>query len=247
MIDLHCHLDLYPDPKAVVKRCQQEKQFVLSVTTTPSAYRGTAALSNDKDLMPTALGLHPQLAAERHRELTIFDELLPSVKWVGEIGLDGTPECRGSWEVQSRVFDHILNSCTQAGGRLLSIHSRQAASSVLDALRSRSDSGIAILHWFSGTARELQSAIKMECWFSIGLPMLRTAKGRAIVSAIPRERLLTETDGPFTQNGLRPSYPWDTRETSLELSKLWGQTAEETELQLQNNLYELLSHLAGVP
>lgn len=37
----------------------------------------------------TALGLHPELAHLRHEELAIFDILLPQVKYVGEIGLDG--------------------------------------------------------------------------------------------------------------------------------------------------------------
>ena len=72
MIDLHCHLDLYPEPRAIVQRCRENGQFVLSVTTTPSAYRGTLALAPHDHLIQTALGLHPQLAAERRRELTLF-------------------------------------------------------------------------------------------------------------------------------------------------------------------------------
>ncbi len=241
MIDLHCHLDLYPDPKAIIERCRACNQFVLSVMTTPSSYRGTFALAPDDELIPTALGLHPQLAAERHRELKLFDELLPAVRWIGEIGLDGAPEHRQSWAVQLRVFQHILKSCSRAGGRLLSIHSRHAATEVLEELRKQANAGVAVMHWFSGTKTELNQAIEIDCWFSIGLPMLRSNKGRIIVSSLPRDRVLTETDGPFTQNEGRPSYPWDSRQTSLKLAELWNESEDTTNARLRENLSKLLS------
>jgi len=241
MIDLHCHLDLYPDPKAIVERCRSENHFVLSVTTTPSAYRGTFSLAPDNEQIPTALGLHPQLAAERHRELPLFDELLPLVRWIGEIGLDGGREFRDSWEVQLRVFRHILRSCAADGGRLLSIHSRHAATAVIETLVHESNAGIAIFHWFSGSPTELNKAIELDCWFSIGLPMLRSKKGRSIVASLPRNRVLTETDGPFTQNESGPLFPWDIRETLGELANLWSEPEEATTARLRENLSHLLT------
>ncbi len=77
-MDFHCHLDLYPDPVAVAKCIARDNIFVLSVTTAPSAFAGTMKLGAGSILIHTALGLHPQLAAERQRELTLFDHLLPS-------------------------------------------------------------------------------------------------------------------------------------------------------------------------
>ena len=44
------------------------------------------------------------------------------------------------------------------------------------------DAGISILHWFSGTVSELTAAIDFGCWFSVGLPMLRSKKGQALVT-----------------------------------------------------------------
>lgn len=241
MIDLHCHLDLYPDPKAVAARCRDEDLFVLSVTTTPSAYGGTAALAENVESIQTALGLHPQLAAERHRELPLFDKLLPNVRWVGEVGLDGAPEFLPSWDVQIRVFQHILHACGKAGGRLLSIHSRRAAKAVLEALAKQGDAGVAILHWFSGTMSELHQAIELGCWFSVGLPMLRSKKGRSIVSSLPRNRVLTETDGPFAQQDGRPLYPWDIRQTTSELARVWNESEIALDTCLRENLAELVS------
>src|ERR1700741_2594809 len=88
VIDFHCHLDLYPDPHAVRDECARRGLYVLSVTTTPSAWNGTFALSRDAPRIRTALGLHPQLAYERHSELDLFESLIAETRYVGEIGLD---------------------------------------------------------------------------------------------------------------------------------------------------------------
>ena len=53
---------------------------------------------------------------------------------VGEIGLDGAPEYRRHWQDQRRVFRRVLELCTDAGGRIMTIHSRRAATAVLDDL-----------------------------------------------------------------------------------------------------------------
>ncbi|KND61237.1 putative deoxyribonuclease [Candidatus Burkholderia verschuerenii] len=138
IVDMHCHLDLYPDPVRAVKTIAASKEYVLSVTTTPKAWRGTAKLAAGCPRIKTALGLHPQLAKERRGELALFDRLLPEARYVGEIGLDGRPACVSSWNDQVHVFEHILSSCADHGGRILSLHSRAAASEVLNNLGQRS-------------------------------------------------------------------------------------------------------------
>src|SRR5690242_13201410 len=75
VIDFHCHLDLYPNPSQVARECAARGIYVLSVTTTPSAWTGTAALSEGMPRIRTALGLHPQLANQRISELEIFERL----------------------------------------------------------------------------------------------------------------------------------------------------------------------------
>jgi hypothetical protein len=102
MIDLHCHLDLYPNPAAVAKECARRRMYVLSVTTTPSAWKGTNALATGANRIRTAVGLHPQLARERKGELDQFERLIQETRYVGEIGLDGTPECKPSGRTRSK-------------------------------------------------------------------------------------------------------------------------------------------------
>ena len=245
MIDFHAHLDLYPDPYAIVRKCIVRKLYVLAVTTTPSAWAGTSALTKGAPRIRTALGLHPQIAHERKSELALFEELLPRVRYVGEIGLDGSPECRRHWHDQQRVFTRILRLCEQAGGRIMTLHSRRAATAVLDNLSAHPAAGTPILHWFSGTQKELQRATDLGCWFSVGPAMLSGERGRQLVSSMPRKRILTESDGPFARINGEAVWPGDVRLAVEILASLWSEHTDAVYHQLLDNLRHLTSKYAG--
>lgn len=237
MIDFHCHLDLYPDPQGIARACADHGVRVLSVTTTPSAWLQTSALADS--LSWTALGLHPQLAHERNIELGLFDDLITRTRYVGEVGLDGGPEFRAHRRDQSAVFEHILQACARAGGRTMSVHSRRAADAVLDGLEAHPGAGTCVLHWFSGSQRELKRAIELKCWFSVGPAMLNGKRGRTLAALMPRDRILTESDGPFARIDHRSILPWEVGRAVKILSDLWGSDVEETQLTLNDNLQRL--------
>lgn len=245
MIDFHCHIDLYPDPKDVAQQCMAQKLYVLSVTTTPSAWHGTVALAAGLPRIRTALGLHPQIAHERKHELGLFIQLLPDAPYIGEIGLDGTPTLHKHRDDQIFVFRSILAACRSSGGRILSIHSRRAASAVLDHLEEYRGAGTPILHWFSGTQHELKRAITLGCWFSVGPAMLAGKKGRALVEHMPRDRVLTETDGPFTQVAGQTAYPWHVEKAIEALAMVWSTPYQDTQEQIYQNLKHLVSNRLG--
>lgn len=241
MIDFHCHLDLYPDPHAVRDECVRRGLYVLSVTTTPSAWKGTSALALNAQRIRTALGLHPQLAHERRSELGLFDSFINEARYVGEIGLDGTPDFRKHWQDQVAVFEHVLAKCRDVGGRVMSIHSRRASGAVLDHLEKNRDAGSAVLHWFSGNFRDLERAITLGCWFSTGPAMLASEKGRALAARMPRDRVLTESDGPFAQLDGNPLRPWQVEGALQALGEIWSMSAEEADQKIDENLRRLLA------
>ncbi len=237
-IDMHCHLDLYPEPIKVAAECKARGTYVLSVTTTPKAWDGTCKLAEGSQRIRTALGLHPQLAHQRSNELELFDALLPGAKYVGEIGLDGGKDFKEHWEVQLMVFRHILGSVNRAGGRIMSIHSRASAEAILDELESIDS--IPILHWFTGTKTQLKRAIDLGCWFSVGPAMLNTKNGAELALNIPKDRLLTETDGPFARHRREPLQPWDSEIAVNQLADLWNCPVSDTTHILKNNFRSLL-------
>ena len=111
MIDFHCHLDLYPNARAVIEEADARGAFVLAVTTTPKAWTGTKQLIGNRKRIRVALGLHPELVPERHNEVPLLEHYLPETRYVGEIGLDGSSHMRGSFELQERVLTRILQAC----------------------------------------------------------------------------------------------------------------------------------------
>ena len=241
MIDFHCHLDLYPDPQSIARECVSRGLYVLSVTNTPSAWEGTRALQQDAPRLRTGLGLHPQLVESRRHEVSLFEKLISETNYVGEIGLDGGPKYKSSWINQQHVFRKILRVCSKAGGRVLSIHSKQAADAVLKELKAYPDAGTPVLHWFSGSERALEKAVDQGCWFSVGPTMLSGARGRRLLARMPPDRVLTETDGPFTQVERRALLPWEVSRALPILSELWELTADEVDRRLSSNLRRLVA------
>ncbi|MFA0809451.1 Qat anti-phage system TatD family nuclease QatD [Microbulbifer epialgicus] len=235
---MHCHLDLYPEPFQVAEECRKRGTYVLSVTTTPKAWEGTCRLSQGNDRIRTALGLHPQIAHQRSNELELFDALLPNVKYVGEIGLDGGSGFKEHWDIQLKVFRHILRSVNQSGGRIMTIHSRASAAAVLDELKGID--GIPILHWFTGTKSQLKRAVDLGCWFSVGPAMLNTKRGGELISLMPKNRVLTETDGPFAKYSRNTLMPWECEIAVKQLAKCWGLSIEKAHATIYSNMKEIL-------
>lgn len=239
LVDFHCHLDLFPDFPDLVAECERRKIYTLTMTTTPRAWKRNLSLTRPLKFVRAALGLHPQLVAQYHSELDLFCELLPEAGYVGEIGLDGAREYAASLVLQKQVFGKILKACALNGGRIMSMHSRGAVTEVLDAFEANAGAGTPILHWFSGTPGQLQRAIELGCWFSVGPKMLQGAKGSDLVSRMPPTRVLTETDGPFAVDENRPLHPWAAEAAIMALAKIWRCDEASVRFKICENLANL--------
>ncbi|MFX8078981.1 TatD family hydrolase, partial [Acinetobacter baumannii] len=79
------------------------------------------------------------------------------------------------------------------------------------------------------------------CYFSINAQMLIQPRHREIVAGLPLGRLLTETDGPFTQADGRPSRPSDVAQMLPDLARLRGVTTEILQRTLVENLRGLVT------
>lgn len=80
-------------------------------------------------------------------------------------------------------------------------------------------------------------------YLSVNPAMTRSAKGQEILSRIPRERMLTETDGPFTREGNRPSFPWDVEAVERHLAELWQESVERVRDQIWTNFRKQIDRL----
>ncbi len=242
LVDFHCHLDLYPDHAVAVRAAEAAGVFTLAVTTTPRAWPRNHELAQRTKHVRAALGLHPQLVAECENEIELWDRHLAETRYVGEVGLDAGPRFFKSLDAQKRVFQHMLQRCAQAGDKIITVHSIRSAKVVLDLVETHlpPERGKIVLHWFTGTKSEAKRALELGCYFSINAGMLSNEKHAPMVQAIPLDRMLTETDGPFTREGARPSQPADVTVVVEALGRLHGLPAADVASLIRDNLRALL-------
>jgi len=240
MIDFHTHLDLYPEALFVAREASVKNTFTLAVTTSPRAWVATSRVLGAIPRIRIALGLHPEIAAEKASERELLLQSVSGADFIGETGLDGSGRHRGSFGIQVSIFDELLEECAVQGGRIISIHSRGAVKQVLDLLDKHPDAGTPVLHWFSGTKVELARAVERGCWFSFGPAGAVSKAGRDILSLIPMKRLLPESDGPFGKVDGTTVMPWQAASIIPEICALRGLDREYLESQFSYNLQKIL-------
>jgi TatD DNase family protein len=189
--------------------CEREGIYTLTVTTTPKAWPRNCELAAKTHFVRPALGLHPQLVAQRANEIHLLETYLSQTRYVGEIGLDAGSKFYQSFDLQKKIFARILHLCDQAGNKILTIHSVRASSVVLDMIEKymHPDRGRIVLHWFTGSKSDARRAVDLGCYFSINAEMFKKENHRDMVTTLPFNRILTETDGPFCQHNGHPIHP----------------------------------------
>jgi TatD DNase family protein len=249
LIDLHCHLDLYPDFERLVVECDRLGIYTLAVTTTPVAWPRNRDLAAGTKHVWAGLGLHPQLVGERWREIETWERYLAEAKYVGEVGLDAGPRHYRSLERQKDVFGRILKGCASEGGKILSVHSVRAATQVLEMVEEHlpPGRGKVVLHWFTGSTAEAARAVKLGCYFSINAEMLKSERGMKTVMSLPGDRILTETDGPFTSVNGRPRRPSDVEDVVTAFAEAKGILKKDFRDALFANLRNLATDALTVP
>lgn len=237
MVDAHCHIDLYPNPLSVIRACEQQGIYTLGVTNLPSHFKLGVEHVRPCKRVRLALGMHPLYAAKHRAEWALFTKCLPMTSYVGEVGLDFSAECIATQSQQIESFRFVLK---QVGERkILSLHSRGAEMQVLSML-SEHRVPHAIFHWFTGTVEQARQIAAAGYYFSVNPAMIRSKKGRAIISVIPRGQLLTESDGPFIKIQHRSIEPADVREVYDYIAMLYRISLREVLTEVESNFRGLI-------
>ena len=211
---------------------------ILAVTNTPSVFHFTKNISLKHANVLPAIGLHPELVNERIGELGFMLKSIPTEKFIGEIGLDySNRHSSEDRKLQRKVFKKVLNKCAEVGNRVISIHSRRAASDVISMVGNNFP-GTVILHWYSGGLGDLEQAVLNKFYFSINPAMIKSKAGQNIISRIPQNRVLTETDGPVIDMENNPIEPHQIGKVISYLSKIWQLGFHETSSIITNNIFE---------
>ena len=241
-VDTHCHLDRYPAPHDELARAVSAGVVIVAVTELPSRFQREEMRHRNTKTVRAAIGIHP-LAAPlvTPMEMSLFRQLVDRTDYVGEVGLDGSAEGKPSLARQREVFNTVL-AHHAITSKVLTVHSRRAESEVVEAL-----AGVgarAILHWYSGPLGALERALDAGLYFSVNPAMLTTKSGQRVLAAVPPERILTETDGPYTKREGRQARPDDLPWLVEQLAVRWQVDAEQARHQVFENMTRLFKSRA---
>jgi TatD DNase family protein len=241
-VDTHCHLDLFADIRNSVSVEDETAIKTITVTNAPFLWKHNNLLFKDCRNIRPALGFHPELAAKRVNELDLFKTLSKDIKYIGEIGLDGSIIHKETKAEQLKVFQTILSFLKPLEKKIITIHSRNAAERTIAELSTtlKNTEHKVILHWFTGSINELNVAIKEGFYFSVNHKMLNSKRAIEILKNIPKERIVTETDAPFTFDERVMTRQRSLNLTIDGLAALWKMSYQDTKDKVYLNFKDLL-------
>lgn len=211
IFDTHAHFDddAFNEDRDALLRGMKDNNVGLIVNVGASlqgAY-DSLKLAKEYDFIYAAMGIHPSETGDL--SLEDFDALCKvleenayynggKVLSVGEIGLDyyySEPER----DIQKKWFISQLELARKVKLPII-IHSRDAAKDTLDILTSQNASEIGgIIHCYSYSEEIAKEYLKMGFYFGIGgvLTFKNSVKLKEVVSMLPLDRIVLETDSPY--------------------------------------------------
>ena len=244
-IDTHCHIDRYPDPPALLRAAAAADVVTVAMTEVPTAFQRLEVALRGAPRLRLAIGFHPLRAGRAGAmEIRLFGRLLERTTYVGEVGLDFSTHGKQTRRRQVDVFERVLAEPT-IETKILSVHTRRAERESIARLSQMSVR--AILHWYSGPLRLVDDALAAGMYFSINPAMLLSRHGRQIVDILPRDRVLTETDGPYTKIGPRRTEPSDIPWLIARLGEHWQIPAETARERVAENMRTLTQPRSSTP
>ncbi len=206
--DAHLHLT---DPAS--KGIDDDAELVFSCTASPEEWGVLSDMRDDR--VVRFYGTHPWYAAKT--DLEGLEDILErdDKACVGEIGLDSK---RGQLSEQVDSFKAQL-ALSKKYDRIANIHMIGCESEMLRILRESRCT--CILHSFSGPESYIRPFAECGCYFSVSPRIHNKSKDRiaSLLSSIPEDRLLIETDAPNNR--------FEMREHILKLSEIMSIDGDE--------------------
>lgn len=235
LIDTHVHIDFYPNPLEIAQQYESRKIYTLFVTNLPELYKKHYERFSKYKYIRLCLGYHPQIVLEYDLNKALFRECIKSTKYIGEVGLDFSGKITTKEKQLQLDAFRFVTSPEFNKGRIYSIHSRGAENEVLEILRAN-DVKHAIFHWYSGKISTLIKAVELGYYFSLNPKMLLSKSGKNIISKIPKDKILFETDGPFARINKKSLTPGEIG----DFYKLFEKEILEFEKQVFKNFRKVL-------
>ena len=205
IIDSHAHLSderLIGRLDEISKGLSKEGlESVFEVGFDLSSSKSAIDLASKYDNIYAIIGTHPHDAKYYDSEVEEFylqNADNQKVLAIGEIGLDYFYD-KSERDVQRDVFAKQIILADKVGLPIV-LHIRDAYSDAIDILNSykyKLNHGV-LLHCYSGSAEMIKQFNKYDCYYALGGAItFKNAKKDDVITAIPEDRLLVETDCPY--------------------------------------------------
>lgn len=185
MIDAHCHLDeknhllkiFVENNIPATINCQNKKEWERNLILTKSY-----------NYLSLSAGIHPWDSDKLTFES--FESVLKKAPIIGEIGLDS------EWteiplEQQKQVFIKQLEFAI-ANKKPVILHTKGQEMEIAKIIKNYPNNYL--VHWYS-TTEGLEEFIQLGCYFTIGPSVKTDLAVQNVVTSVPSNRLLFESDG----------------------------------------------------
>jgi TatD DNase family protein len=258
LVDSHCHLDFLDFqsrlPEVLSAAAAADVGRMVTISTHVARVEVYRTLAEAHESVFCTIGTHPHNAAlepdvpaERLIELSHHPRCIA----IGEAGLDYHYD-KSPRDVQQRVFVTHIEAARETRLPLV-IHARNADEDMIRILseemrRGRFD---AVLHCFSSGERLAQVGVELGLYVSFsGILTFRNSEEiRRIAAAVPRDRLLVETDAPYlapVPHRGKTNEPAFVAHTARVLAEVIGVTDQEIAALTTANFYRLFTKAAAV-
>jgi len=249
-IDTHCHLDkLDSTPEeAIIEAKQAGVQRMVTVSVDEPSLDFVSSMVQQFPEVYGSVGFHPHDAAEltedleqKIRKLALEEKKLIAI---GETGLD-YHYMYSSAEVQQQVFSKQLQLAVELNLPVI-MHSREAETDTLNILQEIPVPPLGVAHSFTSSFEMAKTLIEMGWYIGInGIVTFKNAEDlREVVSWLPLDRLLLETDSPFlapTPFRGKPNKPAHIPAIATFIAKLRGISLEQLSEQTSANAQRLFN------
>ena len=233
IFDSHAHYDdaRFDEDRAAVLSALPAAgvRYVCNIGSDLPSSRRSVALAEQYPFVWAAVGIHPENAGDVPEGA--YDELRallahPRTVALGEIGLDYHYDDGPDKETQAAVFERQMALAEELSVPV-AIHSREAMGDTMDVVR-RHPAVRGVFHCYSGsveTALEL-TARGWYLGFTGVITFSNARRALEVLRAVPRDRILAETDCPYLAPAPHRGARCDSRLLPLTL----GRMAEVLEL-----------------
>lgn len=209
IIDVHAHYNderYDEDLDSLMQSFLENDIYVVNSATCPGDIDAAVALANKYSNMFVTVGIHPEYALESNdaeidkiRQL-FTDESSSKILGIGETGLDYHYDySQEQIAAQKTNFIKHLALASELSKPIV-VHNRDAHLDTMTILKEHLDTKRgALIHCYSGSRESVAEYVSMNCYFSVGgVVTFKNAKKLVeAVKAMPRERILIETDCPY--------------------------------------------------